>query len=152
MACILAVLGLALGGLWVFHSLRYAATGALPAGSVLVEPDVVVHLGMALDLALLVPAYLLAAVLLWRAVPVGYVLAAVMLVSGMLHQVSYMVALPFQAAAGVPDSVAFDPAEPFIALLYLLASALLIFCAGREGRELSASHNDHGLSKLTRQP
>ena len=96
----------------------------------------VVHLGIALDLALLVPAYLLAAVLLWRAVPVGYVLAAVMLVSGMLHQVSYMVALPFQAAAGVPGSVAFDPMEPFIALLYLLASALLIFCAGREGREL----------------
>jgi hypothetical protein len=65
-ACMLAVLGLALGGLWVYHSLRFAATGALPAGSALVEPDLVVHLGIALDLALLVPAYALAAVLLPR--------------------------------------------------------------------------------------
>lgn len=51
--------------------------------------------------------------------------------SGMLHQVSYMVALPFQAAAGLPGVVSFDPAEPFIALLYLMASALLVSGAGR---------------------
>ena len=76
MAGILAVLGLALGGLWIYHSVNFAATGTLPAGMALVEPDVVVHLGIALDLALLVPAYALAAVWLWRRVPAGYILAA----------------------------------------------------------------------------
>jgi hypothetical protein len=151
-SCILAVLGLALGGLWVYHLVRFITTGALPAGSSLVEPDVVVHLGIALDLALLVPAYALAAVWLWRGIPVGYVLAAVVLVSGTLHQLSYMVALLFQAAAGVPGAVAFDPLEPFIALLYLLASALLLWGAGSQRREPSTGHMAHETSPLANQP
>ena len=50
--------------------------------------------------------------------------------SGTLHQLSYMVALPFQVAAGIPGAVAFDPGEPFIALLYLVATALLVWGAG----------------------
>ena len=107
------------------------------------EPDLVVHLGIALDLAVLVPAYALAAVWLWRGIPVGYVLAAVVLVSGTLHQLSYMVALPFQAAAGLPGAVAFDPVEPLIALLYLLASALLLWGAGSQRREPSTGHIAH---------
>jgi hypothetical protein len=147
-SCLLAVLGLALGGLWIYHSVRFITTGALPPGSSLVEPDVVVHLGIALDLAVLVPAYALAAVWLWRGIPVGYVLAAVVLVSGTLHQLSYMVALPFQAAAGLPGAVAFDPAEPFIALLYVLASALLLWGAGSQRGERIA----HETSPLPNQP
>jgi hypothetical protein len=98
-----ALLGLLAGGLgdmWVYDSVRFAVTGALPAGSALVEPDLAVHLGIALDLALLVPAYAVAAVLLWRGTAAGFVLASVLLTSGSLHQVGYMVALPFQAAAG----------------------------------------------------
>ena len=62
-------------------------------GSALVESDVVVQLGLALDLTLLVPAYAVAAALLWRRVATGYVLATVLLIAGTLHQVSYMVAL-----------------------------------------------------------
>jgi hypothetical protein len=119
----------------------------LPAGSALVEPDVVVHLGIALDLALLVPAYVLAAVWLWRGFPVGYVLAAVVLVSGTLHQVSYMVALPFQTVAGIPGAVAFDPVEPFIGLIYLSATAVLMWGAGREHHERSTSHNSQRFSQ-----
>jgi hypothetical protein len=151
-SCILAVLGLALGGLWVYHSVRFSTTGALPAGSSLVEPDLVVHLGIALDLAVLVPAYALAAVWLWRGIPVGYVLAAVVLVSGTLHQLSYMVALPFQAAAGLPGAVAFDPVEPLIALLYLLASALLVWGAGSLRREPSTGHIAQETSPPANQP
>jgi hypothetical protein len=147
-SCIMAVLGLALGGLWVYHSVQFITTGALPAGSSLVEPDVVVHLGVALDLAFLVPAYALAAVWLWRGFPVGYVLAAVVLVSGTLHQLSYMVALLFQAAAGLPDAVAFDPVEPVIALLYLVASALLLWGAGSQRRESSTEQIAHESSAL----
>jgi hypothetical protein len=126
----LGLLAAGLGGMWMYHSVHNAVTGEVPPGSALVEPAIMVHLAMALDLALLVPAYVLAAVWLWRGAAWGYVVAAIVLVSGTLHQVSYLVALPFQAAADVPDAVAFDPFEPVIALLFALATALLLGGAG----------------------
>ena len=92
------------------------------------------HLGMALDLSLLVPLYAVAAVLLWRRAAWGYLLATVVLVSGLLHQLSYMVAMPFQAAADVPGAVSFDPGEPVIVLLYRVAATLLFRGAGRTAR------------------
>src|SRR6266536_3160605 len=61
-----AFLALGLGGMWIVNFVRFAITGAAPPGSVLVETPTVVHLGYALDLSLLVPAYAFAAVLLWR--------------------------------------------------------------------------------------
>ncbi|MFR9805156.1 hypothetical protein ACL02T_23140 [Pseudonocardia sp. RS010] len=125
---VLAILAVALGGMWVIAALRYAVTGVLPVSSALVEPDVLVHAGIALDLALLVPAYGLAAVLLWRRTGWGYVAAGAALVSGTLLQVGYLVALPFQAAAGVPGAQAFDAGEPPIALAYLLATITLFAC------------------------
>ena len=127
---VLALLAAGLGGLWVSAAARFAVTGEVPAGSALVEADTVVHLGIALDLTLLVPTYALAAVLLWRGVAAGFVLASVVLVSGTLHQVSYLVALPFQAAAGIPGAVAFDPAEPAIAILFTTAAGTLLWAAG----------------------
>jgi hypothetical protein len=90
-AAVMGLLAASLGGMWVYYSVRFTLTGEVPAGSALVEPDSVVHLGIALDLALLVPAYALAAVLLWRDVTAGFVLASVVLVAGTLHQVSYLV-------------------------------------------------------------
>jgi hypothetical protein len=131
---LLALLALGLGGMWIYFSLRFSATGDVPLGSALVETVAIVHLGIALDLALLVPAYALAAVLLWRGDVWGYVVAAVVLVSGTLHQVSYMVALPFQAAADVPSAVMFDPAEPAIAAIFVLATALLLWGPGSSRR------------------
>jgi hypothetical protein len=124
-AVVLAVLAVALGGMWVYVGLDNAVTGAIPAGSRLVESATIVHLGMALDLTLLVPLYAAAAVLLWRRAGWGYALGAISLVAGVLHQLSYIVALPFQAAAGIPGAVSYDPAEPVIVLLYLLGAFLL---------------------------
>ena len=112
--------------MWVYHSVRFAVTGELPAGSVLVEPDTVVHLGFVLDLALLVPAYALAAVLLWRRSGWGGVTAALVLICGTVQQLAYVVALPFQVAADVPGARAFDPGEPLIALAFLLATVALV--------------------------
>ena len=83
-------------------------------------------LGIALDLAVLVPSYALAATLLWRRRPWGYLLAGILLTSGVVHQIGYMVALPFQVAAGVPGATAFDPVEPVIASGFLLAAVALI--------------------------
>ena len=125
-AGILGVLAAALGGMWVYFAIDNAVTGEVPTGSRLVETDTVVHLGMALDLTLLVPLYAAAAVLLWWRAPWGYVLAGVALLAGLLHQLSYLVAMPFQVAADVPGAVASDPGEPVVVLLYLTASLLLL--------------------------
>jgi hypothetical protein len=132
-AGILGALAVALGGMWVYVAVDNAITGDVPTGSRLVETDTVVRLGMALDLTLLVPLYAVAAVLLWRRAPWGYVLAAVALFAGILHQISYMVALPFQTAAEIPGAVSFDAGEPVIVLVYLLATTLLIFGRPRRG-------------------
>lgn len=131
----LAVLALALGGMWIAASVQFALTGQVPAGSALVETDSLVRLGIALDLALLVPSYALAAVLLWRRRPWGYVLAGMLLVSGVVHQIGYLVALPFQVAAGVPGATGFDPVEPVIAGGFLLAAGALLVAGSRGRRE-----------------
>jgi hypothetical protein len=125
-AGILGLLAAVLGGLWILLAVDNAVTGDVPTGSRLVETDTIVHLGMALDLTLLVPLYVAAAVLLWRRAAWGYALAGLALLSGVLHQLSYVVAMPFQAAAGVAGAVAYDPGEPVIVLLYLAASVLLL--------------------------
>lgn len=125
-AGMLGVLAASLGLLWSYAAVANAVTGETPAGSRLVETDLVVHLGMALDLVLLVPLYAVAAVLLWRRRPWGLVLASVALVAGVVQQVSYQVALLFQSAAEVPGAVAFDPGEPVVALFYVVAGVLLL--------------------------
>jgi hypothetical protein len=125
-ATVLAVLAVSLGAMWVYACVAYTVDGTIPTGSSLVESDTIVHLGIVLDLTLLVPLYAAAAVLLWRRRAWGFLLAAVALISGTLHQVSYVVALLFQYAAEVPGSVAVDLLEPMILLLYALATVLLL--------------------------
>jgi hypothetical protein len=140
-AAVLGLLAAALGGIWVYASIRFITTGELPVGSALVESDAVVQLGLALDLTLLVPAYALAAVLLWRRAATGYVLAAVLLIAGTLHQVSYMVALLFQSTARLPGAVAFDPFEPVIAALYLTATVAMMVVAGPRHQHSAAGRS-----------
>lgn len=141
-AGLLALLAVGLGAMWIFYAVRFVVSGEAPVGSTLVETDTITHLGYVLDLSLLVPAYALAAVLLWRRAPWGYVLAALVLVSGALHQLGYLVALVFQANSGVPGATAFDPLEVPIAAIFLLgAVALLAGLRGddRQRREMGRS-------------
>ena len=125
-AGLLGLLAVALAAMWLYVSVANAVTGDVPAGSRLVESDTIVHLGIALDLAVLVPWYATAAWLLWRGRAGGYAAAVVALASGLLHQVSYLVALPMQVAADVPGAAGFDPGEPVIVLLYTIALGLLL--------------------------
>jgi hypothetical protein len=125
-AGLLALLAAALGGMWLFVGVDTALTGDVPAGSQLVETVTMVHLGIALDLALLVPWYAAAAALLWQHRVVGYAAAVVAFGSGLLHQVSYLVALPVQVAADVPGATGFDPGEPVIVLVYAAGLGLLL--------------------------
>ena len=87
------------------------------------------------------PGYGLAAVLLWRRRPWGYVLAAILLTSGVAHQIGYLVALPFQVAANVPGATAFDPAEPVIATGFLLASVALLVSVRRSDPHIDTLRN-----------
>jgi hypothetical protein len=123
---LLLITGLSLAGMWVFYSLRFAFTGETPKESLLVLPLSAVHLGYVLDLALLVPAQVLGAVLLWRRAPWGYVLGTVTLVFGTVYQLNYMTALVFQVNANVPGATAFDPVEPYIAGAFALGAALML--------------------------
>ena len=125
-AGLLGLLAVALGGMWLIVGFDNALTGEVPAGSRLVETATMVHLGIALDLALLVPWYAGAAVLLWQQRAVGYAAAVVALGSGLLHQVTYLVALPAQVAADVPGASGFDPGEPVIVLVYVTGLGLLL--------------------------
>ena len=130
-AGILALLAAALGGMWAYLAVDNAVTGDVPTGSKLVETDTVVHLGMALDLTLLVPLYAAAALLVWRRRTWGYVLAGLALVAGGLHQLSYVVAMPFQVAADISGATAYDPGEPVIVVLYVAGLVLLLRGARR---------------------
>lgn len=79
-AVVLAVLGVGLGGVWLSQTLAYLASGALPSSVVASgHPTAVVF---AVDLTLLVPFFLLAAVGLWRRRPWGRVVASAVSVSG----------------------------------------------------------------------
>ena len=124
-AILLGILTVALAAMWIWVGIDNAVTGAVPAGSALVETETVVRLGIALDLALLVPFYATAVVLLWRGGAWGFLLGVVAVTSGLLHQVSYLVAMPMQVAADVPGAARSDPAEPVVVVVYLLALALL---------------------------
>ena len=79
-AVVLTLLGAGLGGVWVAQALAYLATGTLPASvAASGHPTAVVF---AVDLTLLVPFFLLAAVGLWRRRSWGRVLASAVAVSG----------------------------------------------------------------------
>jgi hypothetical protein len=123
---LLLLLAIPIGSLWVFFSLRMAVTGQPPADTLLVQSKAGLHLAYVLDLALFVVPCILAAVLLWRRAAWGYVAAMVLLVSGLVHQLSYIAALAFQAYAEVPGATVFDPQEPVIVAVFLIALALLL--------------------------
>jgi hypothetical protein len=126
-ATLLALLGVSLGGMWVAGAIGFVVSGDVPKeGSKLILPTELTHLAYVLDLSLLVPTYLLAAVLLWRRQTWGYVLAAVVLVAGVLHQLSYMTALVFQSNASISGATSFDPLEPIILGIYLVGTVLLL--------------------------
>lgn len=150
-AAVLGLLAVALGGMWVYFGVYNAVTGEVPTGSQLVETETMVKLGMALDLTVLVPLYSSAAVLLWRRQPWGYVLGVIALVAGLLHQLGYVVAMPFQAVADIPGAAFSDLGEPVIVLLYALGCWLLFGARGRDaatrrGRQVTTEDNHRPIT------
>lgn len=133
----LALLALSLTLMWTISAVRTSATGDTPEGSLLVEDDLTVRLGMILDLWLIVPLYALAAVLLWRGDGPGRVVGYVAVVSGLVHQLAYTTALMFQSHADIAGAQAFDPFEPAIICLYVVGLAGIL--VAERPRRLSRS-------------
>jgi hypothetical protein len=125
-AGLLGLLGVGLGGMWVFYAVRFAITGDTPAESELVVPLATTHLGYALDLTLLAPAYAWIAFRLWRGDAWGAVVGAVLVLAGIGQQLTYMTALVFQTRADIPGATAFDPAEPLVVATYIASAAILL--------------------------
>lgn len=113
----LMAVAVALGGFYVALSLQYVATGQVPA--MIDAVGLHTNLIAALDLTMVVPVALLAAVWLWQGRPWGYVWATLWCVKGTV----YMLAL---SAATVATVVA-GPADDWMQLL--LWSPIGIGCA-----------------------
>ena len=129
---ILVALAAVLGAMWMYFAIQTMSTGQVPTDGVyMVQPARMAQLGWVLDLALLVPSYALAGVLLWRRAAWGFVLASVVFIAGFVQQVMYEAALLFQTAEKVPGALGFDPIDPIIALAFLAGAGLLLFNAGR---------------------
>ena len=145
-AVILLLLGGSLAVLQALGLAGFAFTGTVPnEPSRLVVPLSMTRLGAVLDLSLLVPAYLLAAVWLWRRRAWGYLLGTVVLLAGALHQASYVAGMAFQVAADIPGA-GFDPFEPFILALFAFGSLLLLANLRRTEPQTPAASPDRTLA------
>jgi hypothetical protein len=118
----LAVVGIVLGGLWLFLAIRFAVTGELLAG---LPPDGV-HLVFAIDTSLLVPALVISGFLLWRHTPQGYVFGTAMAVMGAMYQLNLLIAGAFQANANVPGVKAFPVEGVILGTCFGLAALVLL--------------------------
>ena len=123
----LALVGSILGALWIALSIRFALTGELMADI----PKRGLHLVFAIDLALLVPALVVAGVLCWRGSTIGMVFAAVTTVMGALYQVNLLLAGVFQDGAGVRGVKAFPLEGVVLALGFGVAAGVVFRRRGR---------------------
>lgn len=124
-AVLLLVVAGALVWNWGSASLRFALSGEPPT-DILPAPEWRVHLGYVMDLAVLMPAALVAGLLLWRRRRWGYVAATVVSVWVFVSQLNFVGIAVFMADAGVEDVSAADPAPYASAVLFLIPTVLLL--------------------------
>jgi len=119
----LVVIAIFLGGLWISQVLRFNFTGELPPS--LIASGHITEIIFALDLSLLVPGLVIAALWLWQREPWGYILGAMMLVKGTLYPLALLGMGFFSTRAGVPDA---GELTPFWAVFFLVSLfASLVF-------------------------
>ncbi|UBU18291.1 hypothetical protein [Nonomuraea gerenzanensis] len=129
---LLLLLAATLAGMYGASLVRQAVSGVPPA-DVLPLPQAQVHLGMALDLTMVVPTSVLAGVLLWRRSAWGHALGVATCVYVGMYQLNYLVARYFVAQAGVQGVAYAEPLDLLIPAL-LLAAVLALVVPRREGR------------------
>lgn len=130
----LAFVGIVQGLLWLFVLARNVATGELIAE----VPVAGQHLVFALDLAFLVPSLVLSGVLLFRRLPLGYLLGTAMAVMGAVYQINMMAAGVFQERADVVGATAFAPENVGLATAFWVAALFMLVPRRRhQGRSIS---------------
>jgi hypothetical protein len=118
-ACLMLLIPLIMGGIELQRAVSSIFTGQVPADILQTgHPTGVVY---ATDLALLMPAIAVAAVMLWRRRPWGYALAPVLMVKG----VTYPLALIAMSLLGANDPLILVYA--FFWLLSAMALGLLLW-------------------------
>jgi hypothetical protein len=117
----LLLIAVFLSGLWLSQTVNFIFTGQVPAS--LAASGHVTEIVFALDLSLLVPGLVLAAIWLWQRRPWGYIVAAMMLVKATLYPLALLGMGVFAARAGVPDAGDLTYFWLFFAAVSLVASA-----------------------------
>jgi len=119
-----AVVGVMFAAMWIARAVRYLATGTLP--KLISDSGIHTSIVFALDLTLIVPAFLIGPVLLWRGHPAGAVAGVAMNVLGVLYMAVRAFAGGFQAHAGISGKSWADPAWIELAITSLAACWLLL--------------------------
>lgn len=117
------LVGAGLAGMWAYVSVRYAATGEVDAGT---TPLDAMHAIFAIDLTLIAPALVAAAVLLWRGHAQGVAAAVAVNVVGAVYQVALAAGAAFQADAGIEGKAWLTPSGVVVAAGSAAAAALLL--------------------------
>jgi hypothetical protein len=134
---ILIAVGVLQGGLWLVLIARNVLTGELLAG----VPVFGQHLIFALDLTLMMPALVIAGVLLWRRRPSGYFLATAVAVLGAVYTLNGNAAAWFQARAGVAGAHAVSPTNLVLTVaMFVPAVALWRGARKRSGGDSASLH------------
>jgi hypothetical protein len=118
----LAFVGGAQGALWLVVIARNVATGELIAD----VPAAGQHLVFALDLSLLVPALVLSGIMLFRRLPLGFLLGAAMAVMSAVYQVNLLLAGVFQDRADVAGATAFAPESVGLTVAFTIAALVVL--------------------------
>jgi hypothetical protein len=142
-AGLMLLIPLIMGGIELARAIDFLFTGQVPED--IVKTGHTTGVVYAMDLALLMPAIVVAAVLLWRRRPWGYVLATVLLVKGL----TYPLALVAMSVLGT-----WDPLTPAYVFFWVLSSVaiglLLVNMRPAEERSEVASRSGGGMSAVTR--
>ncbi|MFN8580326.1 MAG: DUF6544 family protein [Gemmatimonadaceae bacterium] len=99
-----AVIGLGLGIAWVLQSIEFVVTGTLPG--IVATAESRTNVVGALDLLLVVPLMLAAAILLWRRNVWGVALGSVVHTKGVVYMVSLSAATANAGLNGYPEGLA----------------------------------------------
>lgn len=134
-AVVMLFLGGGLGAFWIAHSLPGPLAAQTQA--IIARYGGVTNLIAALDLTFIVSIFVLGGVWLWMRRAWGYVLAAVITVSGAVYMAALAATAAAQALAGV--GTALSEAVPWVVLSLLCAASAVMLLAGMRGQVYETS-------------
>lgn len=117
-------------GNYAYETIRYSTGGELPT-DVLPFEEWRVHLGYALDLSIIAPASIIAAVLLWKNSTWGYTVAAILLIFLAVFQLNFLGSALFMDAAGIAGVEQAIPQAIASTVVFAIPAVLLTWGVSR---------------------